>query len=247
MRCRLTCASAMCRRPTRSIAAFASCRPGTILRASRRQRAGDQRRIGRSQEIAAQGQSARFRGSEDEAVEALDALLRDAVRRRMIADVPLGAFLSGGIDSSTVVALMQAQSARPVRTFSIGFHEAEYQRERARRRRRAASRHRPHRALCRAATMRSTSSRTSPTCTTSRSPTRRRSRPISSRKMTREHVTVALSGDGGDELFAGYTRYFRGARSCGGRSRRRRGRCARSPRAASAALPPAAWTALGDG
>ena len=77
-------------------------------------------------EVVEGGQQNVVNLGDDEAVSQLDALLRDAVKIRMQSDVPLGAFLSGGIDSSAVVALMQAQSAQPVKTFTIGFHESGY-------------------------------------------------------------------------------------------------------------------------
>jgi asparagine synthase (glutamine-hydrolysing) len=76
--------------------------------------------------MANAGQADPLRDSDAELADQLEGLLRTAVGQRMIADVPLGALLSGGIDSTTVVALMQAQSARPVRTFTIGFEEAGY-------------------------------------------------------------------------------------------------------------------------
>jgi asparagine synthase (glutamine-hydrolysing) len=143
--------------------------------------------------------------SEEECLEELEGRLLEATRIRLISDVPLGAFLSGGTDSSTIVALMARASSGPVKTFSIGFtkadfNEAEYARMVARK---FGTDH--HEMILEPDVVETvehlTSSLEEPFGDSSMLPTYYVS------QMARQHVTVALSGDGGDEIFAGYDRY----------------------------------------
>ena len=185
---------------------IAKVQPGTLIVVSLRQRDPLVQTYWSAAQVAKAGVTAPFDGNATQAVDELELLLKEAVGQQMMADVPLGAFLSGGVDSSTIVALMQAQSQRKVKTFTIGFNEAGYnEAEHAK----AVANHlgtdhtelyvTPDQAIAVIPLLPTLYDE--PFSDSSQIPTFLVSR------LARQHVTVSLSGDAGDELFCGYDRY----------------------------------------
>lgn len=162
-------------------------------------------------EIAERCAANRFSGSEQDAASALESLLSDSVALRMIADVPLGVFLSGGVDSSLIATLMQRQSSIPIHTFTIGYEDPRFDEARFGREVATLLGAEHHELIVSSAEALALLPRMAaiydePFADSSSLPTYLVSR------LARRHATVALSGDGGDELFAGYHHHFLGAR-----------------------------------
>lgn len=192
--------------------------PGCLLEVSLAKRTERPRRYWDARAVMRSGERTPFTGTPEQAVDALEELLRTSIEGQMLADVPVGAFLSGGVDSSVVVALMQSVSRQqgrgPVRTFTIGFAEDGYD-ESPHAQAVATHLGTQHTALQVSASEAQKVIASLPAlycepfADSSQIPT------FLVSKMAREHVTVALSGDGGDELFAGYNRYVLGQRLWG--------------------------------
>ena len=192
--------------PLSIYAGIAKLPPGHILTLAQGEREPVLEAYWSGAEAAERGAADPLDLSPEDAVDALEDLLSDAVGQQMMADVPLGAFLSGGVDSSTIVALMQAQSSRPVRTFSIGFEEASYNEAHQAK---AVAEHlgTDHSELyvspadAMAVIPRLGRIYDEPFADSSQVPT------FLVSELARRDVTVSLSGDAGDELFGGYNRH----------------------------------------
>lgn len=216
--------------------------PGHVLTVSMRRREPVLKEFWSLPEVAQAGVVNPLQGNAEQITDELETLLKSAVRQQMLADVPLGAFLSGGIDSSTVVALMQAQSSKPIKTFTIGFNEEDYNEAVHAK---AISQHlgTEHTEMYVTAQQaldvipKLPGLYCEPFSDSSQIPT------FLVSQLARQKVTVALSGDAGDELFCGYSRYTHARDLWGKISRIPRG-LRGSAAAGIRALSPGGWNGL---